>query len=188
MKIGCTGAGGTGKTTALKLLEKTVPETALPSVARMVFQELGVQSEDEQLSWGEEQLWNVQRTMIERKLERDQVTPSFLCDRTPLDHWAYALFRCNSSLSRHEEFSYWENEVRDALRVYDVIFYFPTGLFVAPDDGLRVQSSGYHALVDGIIHGYLTRWRVPHFAVNFEGPSLRADVMLSEITRLRVSE
>jgi len=188
MKIGCAGAGGTGKTTVLKLLAKSLHEPVLPSVVRGVFKEFGIKSEDDQLGKDSEFLWTLQRVILERKLERDLVTPEFVCDRTPLDHWVYCLFRCNAHLSGTEEFAYWENEIRDALRGYDVIFYFPTGLFTPGDDGMRVQSAAYHAMIDSMLRGYLERWRVPYFPMNFEGPPLRADVMMSEITRLRVGQ
>lgn len=159
MRIGFTGAGGTGKTTTARILTQELG-VSLPvprSASRVVYEREGL-TEDKCAALPLTESWALQTRIAQAKVEVDKA-PEFLADRTLLDHWVYGLMYCNRVIT-NEEFKYAETVVRNHMaNTYDLIVYFPWGLFTPSSDGVRQDRQAWQASIDAMIRGYLTKWR-----------------------------
>jgi hypothetical protein len=155
LRIGFTGAQGTGKTTVLKQIEKAKTGlTVVPSTARAASAAgFSVNRDADPLA---QLVTTVGRIATEDRLYRE--TGHTVSDRTPLDSLAYTTYQYVNEWSRREKNDYyWEvsrDIVMEHMHKYDHIFYFP--VFWAPKgDGLRDTDLGYQSDIDGYIQQYL---------------------------------
>lgn len=153
MKIGFIGAGGTGKTTILDLLPDNYKK--IRSVMRETFAEMGW-TEKDLPSKTPAEVWKFQKLCFDKKILQDQKETEGVAERTLLDHLMYCIYYCSDQMD--------DNVVtammlltRENMATYDVLFYFPAGIFQPDDDGLRRQGRAYQHLQDAIIIGLIKK-------------------------------
>jgi hypothetical protein len=154
LKVGCIGAGATGKTTTLKLLEPHVKESYIPGVMRSVLKDLAVHSEGDQKYMDPERTWTVQKTGFDRKIEQDRNHDHGLFDRTLLDHFVYCMLWARQSIDDSTCKSMMIL-VQENLRSYDRLFYFPIYDWSAPLDPIRENSYASRIAWDFMARGLL---------------------------------
>jgi hypothetical protein len=162
LRIGFTGAGGTGKTTTAKYISEKLNLPTFPSASRQVYEAEGL-TEDKVLAMSGEERLELQTRIFAKKLELDQAH-EFVTDRTILDHFAYCLAYCAPYMT-NELFNKYEAMTRThLLGAYTHIFYFPWGVWQAEGDGVRQDLQSWQSQIDALIVGYLARW-VPNIHV-----------------------
>lgn len=163
MRIGHTGAGGTGKSTVAKLLATRLALQFKPGVAREVFAEKGYHEVDQHKMTGQQRL-DLQLEILNRKFQQDRVyAKNAVLDRTPIDHIAYCLIRCQDAMT-DQILADVEKQVIETTRLYDYVIFHPAyeWTFRINDDGFRENSRAYRTLVDVTINGLLSRYQIPH--------------------------
>ena len=150
MRIGFTGAQGTGKTTLLRAIEKAdLGFTVVPSTAREAIKAgFSLNRDADPLS---QLVTTVSRVALEDNLYR--ITGKTLSDRTPLDSLAYTLYQLTFVWEKRESDYYWnisQGLVLEHMHKYDHIFYFPP-YFAPKNDGVRDDDVLYQKTIDGII-------------------------------------
>lgn len=168
MKIGFIGTGGTGKTT---VLDRVALEFNLPkfkSVARMVYERLGIENEEAQFKMSLEEKWHLQRTILDtrREVEAENVHNDFIADRTMLDHLAYTLYRCGDVIT-DDQWVFYFGVTSGILTHYDLFFYFPLvgGHHLTKNDDFRQSNLAYHVAIDALLVGLLKQLRCNRFIV-----------------------
>ena len=169
MRIGHCGTGGTGKTTLAKALAEVLNLDFRPSVVREVFAEFGWTEANQRKATPEEN-WRLQREIFERKIFQDQrFGKDVIMDRTPIDHLAYCLFRCEEALDE-QLLRDLEAQAAEEVQKYDLIIYHPIPSWKPKDDGMRENSFAYRTIIDKLIVGYLLDFRCA-FVVPPDGPT-----------------
>lgn len=180
VRIGFTGAGGTGKTTTAQFISEKLELPTFPSASRQVYIAESL-SEDDVLKMTGEERWSLQQRIFQKKIELDQFN-QFVTDRTLLDHLAYCLAYC-APYMRNDEFHKTEAMTRSHMKgAYTHVFYFPWGVWQAPPDGVRQELQSWQSQIDAIILGYLARWDIPAFVVpQTQGADERNEWVLNRI-------
>jgi predicted ATPase len=185
MKVGFIGVGGTGKSSTIELL-RDLGIPVLESVSRAVFKEWGWKEKD-QRDAEPEVLLSFQRAIFDRKIAQEQGMPSFLSDRTLLDHLSYCFFRAGSALTEQQA-----KEMiaitEESLRQYDLLFFFSYGLFNPPDDGVREHHYVSSILIDSIMRGLLHRFAQAYFEVPMGSVESRAAFIKDRIVETSASQ
>ena len=162
-RVGCMGAGCTGKSTTADYLVERFEFPRLHSSSRTLYEEEEL-TEDKVLDMDDDDRWELQGRIFDRKIDMDDNTPSFIADRTLLDHWAYCLMYCASNMT-NAEFQKHETLVRKhMLSNYSVLFYFGWGYWdidVEDQDGVRSTKDAWQSAIDSIIVGYCIKWNLP---------------------------
>lgn len=174
MKIGFIGPGGTGKTTTMDLLQDLLFLERIPSVVRPIL--LRHHLDEESMSrLSSEDRWKIQNEMFEARMELELSLGSrhTMTDRTLLDHAAYC-FYYSANVIPDEIASRMLLDVRKVLETYDKLFYFPLGLFIPPNDGVRKQQYAYQMTIDFIMRGILRRVALGQYVVPAGSPEERA--------------
>lgn len=185
MKIGFVGAGGTGKTTTVKLIENFIPETYFPSVLRKIFAEEGI-TEAQQRHMSKHDKWRLQKKFFDAKVQQDHEQPNGLFDRTLLDHVAYCLFRCDDAIA-DTTLKSMLIVTEENMRKYDLLFYFPLyGTWEVPADGLRENHLAYQSAIDLLMQGLLVKFGLRYIRVPDGAPDQRAQAVLKSIQEVRV--
>lgn len=155
MRIGFTGAQGTGKTSVLKKVEEKKEFVVVPSTARAAL-EAGykVNRDATPLS---QLVTTVGRIGTEDHLHR--LHGNTVSDRTPLDSLAYTTYQFNNIWAEYDKNKYYwaasVDLVTEHMHKYDLIVYFP--VYWAPkDDGVRDPNVEYQEAIDGHIKLFLT--------------------------------
>lgn len=179
MKIGFTGAGGTGKSTVLEHLLSDAKFTQCPpvlrSTTRQVYERWGI-DEAAQERMTPEDRYRLQNDIFENRLANEQnYKDGFISDRTLLCNYAYCVFR-NYTMIGNEEFAALEGKVAANLMAYDVLIYFPMYFTPAPD-GMRQDGNAYNASIDGLIFRFLNKHSIPHTTLQMGSPQDRAEAV-----------
>lgn len=156
VRIGFTGAGGTGKSTLAQYISEKWGLPFHPSVSRQVFKEMGIECEADQNGASPALLYKLQMKIFQRKCEQDKNVRHGVLDRTLLDHFVYSCFRCFEILTA-EEVNALEQLVIENLTQYNAIFYCPFGQFTPPPDGMRDTRPAYHNIIDLAVRGFLQK-------------------------------
>lgn len=179
LRIGFTGAGGTGKTSTAQALHELPELNHLPlmkSASRAVYEAKEISEEIVASEYNAVQKWELQELIFGAKVRQDDLSMQFLADRTLLDHWAYCLMYCATDMP-NERFIQYESLVRKhMLGAYSHIFYFPWGYFFAAPDGVRQDNKAWQYSIDSIIVARLHEWGIPVIEVpQTRGEDARAD-------------
>jgi len=157
--IGHVGAGGAGKSTLAKELAGVLDLDYKPSVVREVFNEFGWNEKD-QRNATPEACWKLQKKIFERKLYQDHyLGKDVVFDRTPIDHLAYVIYRCELALTE-ERLKDIEHRAEEEIKKYDVVVYHPIPSWNAEEDGMREDDYSYRRIIDVIMLGYLNSFEV----------------------------
>lgn len=164
MKIGFSGTGGVGKTTAATTLSQRYGWTLPPSAARTVLKEWGI-TEAQQAGMTKAELWDLQMGIwAERQRQEDYYTSigeETIWDRTLLDHLGYAMLRAGASITQ-EIYPTLEQRVLDNLATYDLFVFFPKPRWQPAVDEMRDPAEGFRCIHHFALLGFLTEW-VPNF-------------------------
>ena len=182
VKVGFTGAGGTGKTTTAVALAKELGVQMMKSASRTAYEQLKI-TEADCLKMDDKAKWELQGKIFGLKQTMDDNSFEFIADRTLLDHWAYCLMYCAPFISE-PEFHQFENNVRKHMKsTYTHLFYFPWGYWTPEtEDGVRQVAPGWQSAIDAIIVGYCVRWNLPAIQVpQLNGPEFRQDFVKKHI-------
>lgn len=164
MRIGHIGTGGTGKSTLAKELAECLDLEYRKSVVREVYAEFGW-TEASQRTASPEDCWRLQKEIFARKLYQDKYHgKDVVFDRTPIDHLAYCVYRCEAALNE-EILRDYELVTHAAIRAYDVVIYHPIPSWNAEPDGLREDDYVYRRIIDTLMLGYLTSFQVSYAIV-----------------------
>jgi len=183
MRVGFTGAQGTGKTTLMRAVEKSdLGFTVVPSTARAAA-EAGflVNRDADPMS---QLVTTVGRVATEERLFRQN--GHTISDRTPLDSLAYTLYQgANVWDNLPEANSYYMqisvDLVMEHMYKYDHIIYFPP-LWSPKADGLRDTDIEYQRQIDALIRGLLDMHNIAFRTV----PRGSTEVRLEWLTKLLV--
>lgn len=184
MRVGCIGAGGTGKTTTLQMVTTSVPEEYYPGVMRGVYRDLGIKNEVAQHQMTSEGRWKLQKTGFDRKIMQDHENPNGLFDRTLLDHFIYCLLWSREKITDTVCKSMMIL-VQENLAKYDLLFYFSLYDWVVPPDGMREDSFTAKLEWDYLAKGFLLDARVKPIKVPNGAREDRAKMVLENIQNLR---
>lgn len=163
LKVGCIGAGGTGKTTVINLLKEDpeIKEEFHPSVVRRVYEKMGIQNELQQFEMTPRELWELQEAILMEKLGLDGAYKTGLFDRTPIDHAMYALWRCGNHMTDYD-CEWLENVTRAYMENYDLLFFFPVYDWPreAAEDQFRQTNFAYRLSSDVIMRGLINKYNL----------------------------
>jgi predicted ATPase len=179
--IGFTGAGGTGKTTTAVAVADQLGVVRMGSAARAIYEKRSL-TEATVLEMRPVEQWQLQKDIFYKKVEQDDLAENYVADRTILDHWAYCLLYCASHVEARD-FRLMEKLVQKHMRfTYSHIFYFPTGYFEPESDGVRNDSKAWQGAIDGLIIGYLHKWKIPFTTADqTNGAVKRAEFVVGKI-------
>jgi len=162
VRIGFTGAQGTGKTSLLKRIDKAdMGYTTVPSTARLAHAAgYKLNREADPIS---QLITTVSRVSIEDKIYR--ATRQIISDRTPIDSLAYTSYQMlrHWKMDEEEMEFYWgvsEELVFEHMLKYDYVFYFPI-YFPPKNDGVRDGDADYQKDIDVLIKMFLKKSNTP---------------------------
>lgn len=166
MRVGFTGAQGTGKTTLLRAVEKSdLGFTIVPSTARTAADAGFLVNRDaDPMS---QLVTTVGRVATEDRLFRQ--TGHTISDRTPLDSLAYTLYQGANVWGNLPEVNEYYMDISVSLVLehmykYDYIIYFPP-LWAPKADGLRDTDIEYQRQIDALIRSLLEMHDIPFWTV-----------------------
>lgn len=174
MRIGMTGAGGTGKTTVLNILTERYPDIpVLPSPIRSVYARWGINEEDQEKMSFEEKLKLQEDIYQTRFATEDEYGHSFISDRTVLDHFCYQQIRCYAAMTQ-EMLDQKRKQIKQNMKKYDLICYFPI-TFTPQGDDIRYGNPVYQNMIDNFIFGEINKLGLSVLTVKAGSPEDRAD-------------
>lgn len=162
MRIGFTGAQGTGKTTLLRAVQNSgMNFKVVPSTAREALKAgFKVNRDADTLS---QLVTTVSRVALEDSLYRQH--NKTLSDRTPLDSLAYTFYQMSKVWTEEPNMYYWNISaglVVEHMYKYDYVFYFPP--YWAPkEDGVRDGDVQYQTDIDQIILDLMKDFEIDHY-------------------------
>lgn len=180
MKIGFTGAGGTGKTTVLNVIAERFPDVPiLGSPIRDVYKRWGISEIDQEKMSFDEKL-KLQEDIYQTRYAKEiEYGNHFISDRTILDHYCYQQIRCYDAMDQ-EMFDQKTSEIKENLLSYDLIFYFPI-TFKQSGDDVRYANPVFQNMIDNFIIASLIKMKIPNLVVPFGTPEQRADYIATQI-------
>ena len=175
MIIQFTGCGGTGKTTTKDLfLDSEIGRTfnTIPSSAREVSKEWGLETEDAQDKLSVSEFLRFQRAVTERfVLDVTALVAkgeNVITERSMVDHCGYTILkwaRRSASLTAEEEsdvliFQSWMHDTAiEQLTRTNILAFFPSGVFTPPMDAFRTNRETERVAVDAIFRGLLWKFQ-----------------------------
>lgn len=152
MKIGLTGASGTGKSTLAKWISEHYGYEINPIGSRTVAKEMGYDNPYDVDKAGKRT--EFQNKLLEDKLNWEKSKESFVSDRTTFDNLVYATLHDIHGLD-----DAYINKAIGGMQQYDVVFYCPLDSFINLDeDPMRVSSMHYHKIYDAALMGYINKF------------------------------
>ena len=175
MRIGFTGAGGTGKSTVLNRLKdlgKFTGVPSLPSVMSEVMAHNNVTSDTNLLLRTAEERKKFQCDAWQfRRMKEEQFNQNFISDRTLLDHLAYIITtggiddlpRIPDVADIMDREDLYLSTTQANMMLYDQVFFFPINVFHQVDH--RRSSIAYHRTLEALIKYFLDFWQIPYWTV-----------------------
>lgn len=180
MRIGITGAHGTGKTTLAKAISQKLNLPLISEQARIVANQLGIKSSDELLR-DKNLAREFQVTVLLAQIGMEDAFPDgFVSDRTALDCLAY--WRLYGLCEEGEVGRTYVNQC--LTRAYDILIYVPPEI-PAGDDGFRL--AGLQREVDRLIRSIICNAQSPGRQTFDESHKARSDGLFQEGRRARRS-
>lgn len=162
--INFTGASGTGKTTLLDELRKSIPEYEFNTeVVRKLLKEQGIKINEMGDEDGQKLIFNTYMDFLLRRKGKEYVS-----DRCIIDPLAYTMLHVNNhQIDRKLLDDQW-NAVKLAVRSHylDYVFYFPIE-FANEHDGVRSDDDDFRNETDAAIRAILSdlKREFPYFQV-----------------------
>jgi len=159
MRVGITGAHGTGKTTLTEALAEELDFWSIQEVARNILWEAGIEDCDyleRNPEFASKMQWRILWAQIEAEEKADAMSENgYISDRTPLDFLAYwYLYKCNKVTLPFmtEEFA---NICIKTSRQYDLIVFTRPEFEYDSTDPFRLSNPKTQTVVDNTLGGLL---------------------------------
>ncbi|PLS69302.1 MAG: hypothetical protein CV045_02830 [Cyanobacteria bacterium M5B4] len=157
MKLGISGAHGTGKSTLLSALKKEPffkDFFFVEEVARRLIKETGSLKDADS-----NRLVSFQRRVLRRQVEEENKSPRFVSDRTVIDVLSYYEWYILYGKIQKTQTETWSTMIRfieDRFESspYDIVFYLPIE-FDLEADGVRWTDRESQRTYDSILRGWL---------------------------------
>lgn len=150
MRIGFTGASGTGKSTLARFLAETFALEMCNVGSREVARAMGFDSPYGVDAAGKRK--EFQRRLLAEKTAWEREHDRFVTDRTTLDNLAYSILHGVHDVD--EEFM---GACFAALVRYDVIFMLAVDDYCDLEDAVRVKNIAYHRAFEATLRGLFER-------------------------------
>jgi len=152
LRIACTGASGTGKTTIMSFIQHRFLLEQVPIGSRSIAKAMGFDSPydvDQAGKRGE-----FQRRLVTEKMAWEAEHQQFVTDRTVFDNLVYTILHGVRSI---------DEKLLDAIvsgmKRYTHIFFCPVDTFCnLEDDPHRIQDLTYQRIYEAVLEGVLDRW------------------------------
>ena len=164
MRIAFTGAGGTGKTTLLKEINKYLNITVIKEGIRSW---LAFNNINDFKDMNIDDIKRMQSEVMYSKIKEEQSLSSFLSDRTTIDNLVYALRWISSVTFDNDEWYYnYLSDARDhAENTYDIIFVLPWGIIPLDNDGTRSGKKWYQYMIQSLIEHEISKLKNPYIHI-----------------------
>lgn len=153
-RIAFAGASGTGKTTLVREMNKTLRLPVCPVGSRSVSSAMGYDSPYDVDAAGDRSAFQLR--LLREKASWEKEHQSFITDRTHFDNLAYTAMHAAESLDMD-----FLNEIVESSWVYTHVFFLPadesTDFISLGADGARVDSLAYHRVYSVLLRGLLER-------------------------------
>jgi hypothetical protein len=150
IRIGISGASGTGKSTLARFISDTYGIPMNPIGSRSTANEMGFESPYDVDKAGRRE--EFQRRLQASKIAWETSHESFVTDRTTLDELVYTTFH---DVKTACSASYYDAAIQH-MRRYDIVFYCPADSFINLDgDPKRLDDIRYQKNFDRCLHGHL---------------------------------
>lgn len=167
LRIGISGASGTGKSTLARFISDTYGLPMNPIGSRSTANEMGFESPYDVDRAGRRE--EFQRRLQASKIAWETSHESFVTDRTTLDELVYTTFH---DVKTACSASYYDAAIAHMHR-YDIVFYCPVDSFINLDgDPKRLDDIRYQRNFDRCLKGHLDVLGLPWFW-SLEHPNLR---------------
>lgn len=158
MRIAFTGSGGTGKTTTLKELNKTLKYPVIHEGVRQYLKDHNLKHLRELSPMD---TLKMQNWLLDQK-EISEKQSDFIADRTSVDNLVYAMYW----LGREDDMQnllmhYMKRCMKHAVNSYDLIVVFPHGAIPLEDDGVRSAKPMYQWTIQMLIERLLGQLEGP---------------------------
>lgn len=150
VKIAFTGASGTGKTTAAKIISKELNLEINPVGSRTVSAAMGFKSPYDVDAFGKRA--EFQKKLLEDKMSWETERDSFLTDRTHLDNLVYSVMH-NCVQTVNVDFI---NSAIAYSKLYTHIVFFPLDSFInVAEDSCRLNNIEYQKTYEFLLKMFI---------------------------------
>lgn len=157
MRIGFTGASGTGKSTLAEWVAEKYELEFNPVGSRPVAKAMGFDNPYDVDKAGKRA--EFQRRLLDDKVSWELEHESFVTDRTTFDNLLYTALHDIKAASMDQV-----DKAIAALQRYDLIIYCPLEIFCNIDgDPNRVAEMAYHRIYDAALCGFFMKFDAPPF-------------------------
>lgn len=168
MKIGFIGTGGTGKSSTALALAKATGLPIIQSPSRECFKRHGIETEDAQLKMSSQARLDLQSDIFRAITDQVMNIHTGIFERTPLDNFFYLLFRCHD-IAENADVQRMDTYVKNGLRRFDLICFFPLLDWAWIDDGMRTNKLAARLQMDYFLSGYIDRLTAPRVKYMADG-------------------
>lgn len=183
MRIGFIGSHGTGKTSLAKHM------TEMPEWRDHVFVPSGVRRISNLVKINRDagpydQLLSTCARIADEELLSDGGKTGTISDRTPLDSLAYTAYQHHNIWTGNpgEYMQICEGLVRQSMRTYDALVYFPV-YWTPEDDGVRLVDPDYQRQVAAYCVRYLTKFKLNYYVISDASVEERAKRLTKLLNR-----
>ncbi len=179
MKIGITGAQGTGKTTLASILAEVLGIPLITEQVRKVAKDMGIESL-KKVRADIETGGVFQEACLKYQLSVEQGLSDFISDRTTIDNAVYWLKHHAHHWPSQVSIAYYRDAFRN-IRNYNLILYVPPELEPI-DDGFRDMGREHQLEIDFYIRCFLSQSGANYITVSGSIEE-RVERVLYEISR-----
>jgi len=192
------GAGGTGKTSVVEMLEKRYNNSSADgatnaeihrSIVRPYYASRGVSSETDFLSRDPEFRASFQMGLLAyymselQRCIRESAARTILCERSAFDHFAYTLYGSRELLTQADMVTL-RGLLRSFCDLHPLVFYlpYPTPWDDQGADGFRAREVAKDTIIDSVIHRQISTHRsVWAGTLPFESVEARVETLLRAV-------
>jgi hypothetical protein len=180
VKIGLSGAHGTGKTSFFHAAGKDPffdDYAFLGSQSRKLANRLPINTEATFQSQAA-----IMLSMMGREVRNSDL--NILAERTPLDALAYTYYLNRNVFDGKysAELRVAEDAIADVMKTYDLLIYFPT-YWLPEDDGVRPTDPQYQKDIAKYVMMFITKFNIKPFVVQDEPVDKRVDHLVQWMKR-----
>lgn len=189
MRFAFIGTGGTGKTTTRELIQDMdmLKIPSVPSAAREVFIERNIKTEDQQRNMTAAERLDLQLAIFDKYIQLVASHPHGIYERSPIDHLAYILWRCEETLTQ-DALEFLIDRTVALNSMFRAFFYFPMYDFKGVEDGFRETKFASRVLHDNLLIGFLHQLGISTIEVPNSSQVSRAAMVANAIKAMMKTE